>query len=268
MFICLFYLGLSYILQLAYGEVTFSLKNTWNALLFIRHSWFVRAYVALYVFSPVLNLFVGYTSKRRLGQFLLFWWITTFTMGYVVDFMHTERGYSFLSFIFLYMVAAYLRKYGLGKSFPHVYFLFFFVILSIGSGILLAVFETMGKRIGGEYYLRAYNSPFMMLASISLLIYFSRLHIRSRKINWIAGSSFAVYLMHSSDFFYQKYRHFCNALFMDYSPTVAFGYTLVTILVVYVTALCVDQIRLFIWNILQSPLGKNANETVNNNHQL
>lgn len=268
MFVCLFYLALSYIFQLLFREVTFSFKETWNALLFIRHSWFVRAYIALYVFSPVLNMFVKHTTRRSLGQFLVLWYIATFTMGYIVDYMHTERGYSFLSFIFLYMLAAYVRKYEVGRKIPHLYFLFVFVLISIGSGMLLAFFEMKGKGIGGEYYLRAYNSPLMIMASIALLMYFSRLRIRSKKINRIAGSSFAVYIMHSSDFFYQKYRHFCNLLFLEHSQIVAFGYTLITILLVYAITLCVDQIRLEGWNVFYSLLSKKTNEAVDNNYKL
>jgi hypothetical protein len=43
-----------------------------------------------------------------------------------------------------------------------------------------------------------YNSPLVILSSISLFLVFRKIEIQSRKINWLAKSVLAIFIIHTS----------------------------------------------------------------------
>lgn len=48
-----------------------------------------------------------------------------------------------------------------------------------------------------------YTNPLVILASLSLLLYFSRLQFTSNSINWLAASAFAIYFIQIRIYFYR-----------------------------------------------------------------
>ena len=93
------------------------ITNT-DALLtfFMFHSsdyWFVKAYIGLYLFSPILNIFAEKASQKQLGYFLISFFIFQTIYGWLsIDGVQwIGGGYSAVSFFFLYLMAKYTRQY-------------------------------------------------------------------------------------------------------------------------------------------------------------
>ena len=92
-----------------------SFKNTVKIFWFGSYYWYIIAYVGLYVLAPVLNMFIGLSSKKQFLSVLILFFFTEFIYGWVVDSKCYAMGYSIISFVGLYLLACYLKKYGIGK---------------------------------------------------------------------------------------------------------------------------------------------------------
>lgn len=209
-------------------------------------NWFINSYIALYVFAPVLNAFAEYSSKRNFQIFLILWATVEFLLGYVVDYLKFERGYSFQAFILLYMIARYIKMYG-GKlfSFPKKVDLVLFAAFTILTAVFISVGEMAGKGLGAIYYFRAYNSSLMILASLYLMLFFTKLELQSKPVNWFGKSAFAAFLLHSVLFFW--YRSIHHTFYLNNHWLVASLYSLVFILVLFTISILIDQIRIRVW---------------------
>lgn len=97
----------------------------------------------------------------------------------------------------------------------------------------------------------SYCNPLVILASLSLITFFSTLNFQSRFINIIASSSFAVFLLHTN-------INLCRPYFVPYIKSIYESYNginclvaiLVFLIVVFVFAFLLDQVRIFIWKIV------------------
>ena len=99
-FQCIFIAWGIYAIMSFYGLVPLSLHNL-DVTLFVR-SWFVQAYLGLYILTPALNLLIEH-SKRRHLQILL----GLFLLEFIYDFLSTDNmlfnsGYSIIHFVLLY----------------------------------------------------------------------------------------------------------------------------------------------------------------------
>lgn len=74
--------------------------------------WFVSAYLGLMILSPVLNSFTESSSQNnQLKVLTLFFLFQTYFLLDVYDDAHFHNGYSCISFVGLYLLARYVRKF-------------------------------------------------------------------------------------------------------------------------------------------------------------
>ena len=114
-----------------------------------------------------------------------------------------QRGYSVLAFIGLYLLARYVRLHG-GRwceLAPRYDLLIFLGSTALSALLALVLFWGMGRPLVGDDALVdrlvSYTSPLCIVASLSLLLFFSKIKLgHVRWINWLAASSFSVYLLH------------------------------------------------------------------------
>lgn len=172
----------------------------------MEHYWFVTAYVVMYLFSPLLTAAVKYMSQKQLKAviilLLLFYSINKSILP--VHLTIDKQGYDGVWFLCVYLVAAYMRLYGIsffqgkGKSWL-VYFGSCIGILGITLSLHFFYLKT-GKL---EDFLLAgyhYNHILNLLAAVSLFYAF---YYSSLKEGWgsniickVASCTFGVYLLH------------------------------------------------------------------------
>lgn len=127
--------------------------------------------------------------------------------------------------------------------------LFFYFCIVLGSAILAFVskgYIPRGGSISARFY--NYNSPLVILSSVYLLLYFSRLNLKSRIINIIAASSFAAYLTHTNINICETY--FQGTILALYDRYDEFSFLLLTfafLILVFFGSVFIDQIRIFLW---------------------
>ncbi len=212
----------------------------------LNFSWFINSYIALYVFAPVLNTFAENASKQQFRCLLILWALVEFFLGYTVDYLKFERGYSFQAFIFLYLLARYIRIYGGGfASFNKYIDLLLYILLTLTTAVLMCLGENMGKSVGVQYYFRAYNSPLMIAASTFLLLFFSKIRIQSIFINRLGLSAYSAFLFHAGLFSWYRYLH--HTFYLQHHWLIACVFSLGLIFAFFVIAIIIDQFRLIIW---------------------
>ncbi len=170
----------------------------WRALFVISSTnWFVISYLGLMLFSPILNLFIENSSQKSLKLFLYFLFAYQTWFGWFPALPHFDvfqGGYSFVSFVFIYMLARYLRIYGI-PSFLLKFSVPIYLFLSLVIG--LSAYYSIALDIHVVDYFFKYNNPLVILSSIAFFFTFYKLHVPYLKwVNYIATSTLSVLLIH------------------------------------------------------------------------
>lgn len=209
--------------------------------------WFVKAYLLLYLISPILNSYTEKAPKKQFKWILIGFFIFQTVYGWLFPSVSWFKfGYSTISFIFIYLLASFLRRYktisGGGKFLLTTYIVF--VILNSAISYASAYYD---RSIYMERLI-AYNSPLVIIASVAIFLYFTKIHIKSGFINMVAISSFAAFLFHANYFFVEEvYRPWLKGWFNADSFTLFSIKALVFILVIFCLSIILDKIRIIVW---------------------
>ena len=120
LFQCIFFLTGLYIITNIIGVNTLSLKGLAGCVFATKLNWFIKAYLLLYIISPVLNHFVNNTSQKEFKYILVGFFLFTCTYGWIGAAEFMMQGYSTISFIGLYLLARYIRIYSPAWSKLHI----------------------------------------------------------------------------------------------------------------------------------------------------
>ena len=211
--------------------------------------WFVKAYVLLMLFSPVLNSFVEHASQRQILFVLAGFYLFQSIYGWL--FMNSTPwiggGYSPVSFMGLYLLARYLRIYPQRWcSWPFSRLMGFFVILMLALAFVSTAITYLNHPIAGRLY--AYSSPFAILGAVLLLVAFSRIQLQYHWINWVAASAFAVYLTHGHEIVLRHfYGPFVGRLYREFGGCPYVIMVLLFIVGVFVVSILIDKVREWLW---------------------
>ncbi len=208
--------------------------------------WFLKCYIALYLISPVLNIFVEHSTKRQFGIVLVSLFGFQFVFGWIFESTTwLGGGYSLPSFICLYLLARYLNIH-------RPWFARFSRLtdLSIYIGTVAIVtltvfFMRRYFNLGGVLYF--YNSPTTILSATYLLLFFSKLSLHSRLVNWLAISVLSIYLTHSSSFVSHYYDELIRLWFYHETRTLFLLYAAMLIAGVFFGSILIDKVRLLLW---------------------
>ena len=217
-------------------------------------NWFIKAYILLYILAPVLNAFIEKASQKDFRNVLIAFFTFEFIYGWIFSgsTQHIQSGYSTISFIGLYLLARYVRLYQPRISLKSKSF--YIASLCIAPICVTAAYITppllgIETTILGSLWI-SYISPYCIVFSMFMILIFSKIQIQSKVINWIAASSFAVFLIHTNPNTLWHFKDF----FIDLHKTTGcfeyWLYTFVILMLIFVTAVVIDQIRIIAWKYL------------------
>lgn len=252
LFQCAFFLFGIYTFLVLTRNVSLSLMGIAGCFCLTHWNWFIKAYVALYLLAPILNIFIEKTSKKQFKSTLTAFFIFQTIWGWSGAARFIEFGYSCFSFIGLYLLARYLKIYGAGK-------------LSNWGGasyIVMAVLNTIGYYINVRFHILpdiyAYINPMVIFGSLGLLLFFDRVRIKPNKtINWIAKSAFAVFLLHTNpNIIVDVFQRDVQEIYSRHSCIECVALILGYLLIIYMIAILIDQPRKYLWNLISKRLFK------------
>lgn len=193
--------------------------------------WFITAYLYLLLLIPFINKFLNSLTKENYNKVLVVLTIifvvipTIFYSNGLIGSTQTPMG--ILLFIYVYILGAYIRLYGI-KFFENRK-LRNIILICLGYIIVFAI-VLIGKKLEQKNifwsnlfaYYREMNSIFILVPSIALFYVFKEWKLKyNRFINYFASISFAVYLFHESNF--MRYRLWHNIFGMEFINTIPGG---------------------------------------------
>ena len=219
----------------------------WISSFLLFDYWFIRAYIILYIISPVLNTFIINSSPKKISNFLISFFLLQTVYCFYRDSFY-QIGYSPISFIGLYVLARYIRLYPPQWCLLNIKYDFVFYLL---SAFLLSSIEFIQNRFSilNTFYHYGYSHPIVIASSIFLFLAFSKIQFSNSTINFIGASSLAVYLFHCHGSILHTY--YCTQIMQWFKSqdTINFIiYTIGFIILVYVGAILIDKLRLYTWD--------------------
>lgn len=250
----IFYGLLFYFIAVYLGWKTFSASGMlMNAIPILDgSSWFIQSFIILYCLIPFLNIGLNNMRKNIFKSYLVLM-LLLFSVypSFLPSPPVTDRGYGIITFVLLYSLGAYIRKfYEINKT---KYFYFNCYIL---CGFTTFAFSLIDAHIFPGYVsiVWGYNFIFNILGSLFLFLFFSKLNITSVKINFIANFTLGVYFVHTSpvlnDFIYETLLGTDKFWFSPYFILHAFFSTIF----IYFVSTVIDIIRKIIFDSIGSLL--------------
>ena len=251
-FQCLFFSIAIYVASVLCGQTTFSTKGVVECFAIKADDyWFIPAYICLYIFAPVLNVFLRTAGKHIIASILLAFFIFQCLYSFVGNgAMFLMNGYSTLSFMGLYMLSYWIKNYVDVSKYSKSLFLLGYLILTILLTVTYLYLIDINLNATARRIV-VYSNPIVILSSVLLLLYFSRIHIKSALINNIAVSCFSVYLFHSNPNLIYRYTESVGGINMG-SKILDSIVVLGVISIWFVIPILMDKLRILIYNMLMA----------------
>lgn len=231
-----------YVVMLCMGETSLSVHGIKISLGLTKEYWFVMAYLGMYILSPVLNAFCENASEKQFRMLLIVFYCFQSYFCWLSGFLNYFEGYSVVFFCGLYLTARYFRLYPMKIVNNNAW------VIYIVCCLLVFCMASFGEwKMCNALRMLRYDNPLVIVSAISLLIVFSRWHMQSKFINWLAASCFAVYIIHFNPFvfiYFKKGVLYITNKIDGIEFLIVLG---VYILFVFLVCVIIDKIRVFSW---------------------
>ena len=233
----LFFSLATLLLARVFDPNAFSTKYLLKSLfpVFSYHYWYPVSYLILLVFAPILNKLIRSCPKKDLlrtilllGFFLsVFFHFNPFMDEYVFV---GHYSHSLIWFFFLYLIAGYIRLYGVRKP-----VLFGPILFLVCSAVMYIVFvvDRLAAKAGPSYAfiitlldqinLQSYNSLLPLLISVSSFVMF--LHFKpsvpkwlNKTITFLVPATFGIYLIQEHNAIRSAFWESTNLAAFAHSP--------------------------------------------------
>ena len=216
--------------------------------------WFVTAYIGMYILSPFLNI-VARKINNNYGLLIFLGFFIS-----IVPFIFVSSHFmvdNIRWFCFIYLIGAYLKHTDMPVLLQKRAEITFWLMIMImwGSSLVLYFFHekyNMTWDLDKANYFHKMNSPTILIAGIALFLIFSKKNFRNKTVNFIAGSTFACYLLHDNT--YTKDIIWKNIFNIDRvlnkSIIIVIPHLLLCIVTIFIAAISIEFIRKKIEKIL------------------
>lgn len=188
------WLIISSLLTFFIGNVIFSSFSVINLLKDIfpvctRRWWFMSSYMLIFILSPLINKGIVYLGKKD-----LFYIVVSLLLYQFLSFLQLKAnaGTNFLSLLTVYLLARYCCCYNLQIKKNKA--LLLFVICWLVQIVLMFFCDFYNKKL--VFKLLNYNTPFLILMSVSLFYYVQGLRpVKSEILNKLLQPTLFIYLI-------------------------------------------------------------------------
>lgn len=173
-------------------------SHNYNPFFFVTDSpyWFMQSYLALYLFAPVANRYLDDSSRKQKMYMLVVLLFLSSYCGYVGSPSYLTEGKNLVNFLLIYVIGNAIREWK-----DEILRVGIFKLLALYVGLNAVLFccyiwenPDMQRTILKLAY--NYSSPLIIVNAVLIFIMLSRINVQSIRINYIASSTLAVYLIH------------------------------------------------------------------------
>ncbi|MBP3300558.1 MAG: acyltransferase [Clostridia bacterium] len=220
----------------------------------IPNSYFVTIYLAVYILSPYINRAVEKLNREKFRALLVICFILFSLLPTVLDLLAeyghffpglypvsmgaSDYGYTFVQFAFMYLIGAYLRRFGSETSGKRWVWLGVFLL----SFAAVFFWQFLTPRVA-----RSYCNPLVILLVVSVFSLFRTVSIRSRVINLLAKGAFTCFLVHALFLDYIGIPRFVNG-----DPLLLLGHMLLSSLGIFL----ICWVIWFVYDFVTRPIVK------------
>ena len=193
-----------------------------------------------------------------------------------LDIFNIRLGNSTIWLFVLYCIGAYIKTFDVKLKNKNIlnFLLYIFMVFVAWTGkyIIEVVSVNMGGKIIIADQLLVFNSPFMLLISIFLFMFFINLDIRNKLaqkvIGLLAPVSFGVYLIHTHPLVFNNIIRDRFTFLINESTLVLLMYITIAALVTFISCLLIDYIRLKLFKVLKvDSLSEKIENILNKSYQ-
>lgn len=186
------------------------------------------------------------------GKLLIISCFMSFYWGWFSQHPSLCDGKNLVNFVFLYMLGHWLRETFESKDRKQVRKYSVITFLLIGGFVGVSMYFSNEKMLHIlERVCWGYNSPILILMSVSFFMIFTTLDFRSKPVNWIAGSAFAVYCVHENYWFFRdQWYALIESQYNQYSLVVFLSFLLLECGALFMFSILLDKLR----NVAMQPI--------------
>lgn len=215
------------------------------------HYWFMTAYIYLYLLFALFGPVLKKLDKKQM-QLILAFLFTVFCLikSFVpVRFEMDELGYDCLWYLCMFLLGAYIRRYGLpvltGKLRSAVLYILACCVIFAGTMLMRTVYLRTGSLSYIIDFLYDYNHIANVLAAVGLFGLF--LHMRlpdglGRLAGRIAPYTLGVYLLHENQAVRYLWQNLLGADRINTVPGLLLG-VLIAVVIVFIAGILADVLR-------------------------
>jgi surface polysaccharide O-acyltransferase-like enzyme len=100
--------------------------------------------------------------------------------------------------------------------------------------------DTFGDACAGIF--AHYNSPFIVVSSLLVLLMFSKLQFQSKVINYLSSSAFAVYLIHAHPLLWDEYLNLFPPIYAKYPNLLGVLLMMLVAVIIFFLCIAIDKI--------------------------
>ena len=234
--------------------------------------WYLSSYFCMYIFIPYINIFIHSLNKKEIQKLCLSIIIIS-SMDCIspgkFDPFSIKRGLSPIWLISLYIFGAYLKIYPFNFSNKKLFLFYNIAIIIPWISLFNFITTFIGKYKYDNYILYRYNSPFILLNSVVLVSFFSKLKIHhqifKKIIKIFALLSVNVYLIHNHSIIGQSYKNHFKYLSKK-NPFIMVLLSIIYSIVIFFSCYIIDLVRYFLFKLLKvSEIPKKIEKLFKNN---
>lgn len=235
----------------------------------LKSYWYINCFLIVYLLSPFFNNFIEKTDKKELKKLIIIMLFCFSIIPFITgNLFYEETGFTVTQQILMYFIGAYIRKYGfdmkLLKNYNNTqkkvsYMLIFITLWLMNTMLyyfqlyLIQIDNSLCKYIASKIimYKYFYNSPIVIIQSISIFLLFGKFNFKNKFINSISASTLGVYLIHEND--YIKYNLY-KWIGID-TGNIIYGNTIIMkvllyAIIIFVSCSIIELIRQLLFRII------------------
>lgn len=245
---------------LGWQEFSFSsLKSAFLPAL-NKEYWYFTAYFIMYMFIPILNLTLEKFNKKQMSVILGlgFIFLSLFPTFLMEDPFLTNKGYSAVWLMFLYLMGGFLHKYNVFSKDKSLNYLVYYLALALFTFLAKVNIEFISPKIFGEIKYNMmfveYTSPTILLCGVFLVGFFSNLKLNDlikKIVSFFAPISFGVYLIHCNYLLLYKFWLYKFIYLTEYRIIKMVILIFVWAFIVYLLCSFIDYIRHLLFKLFK-----------------
>lgn len=240
--IVIFYYVAQFIAEIFIFKITPTAGHFINIIAPISRSpwWFMTCYIVLTLISPGLNIIKNNATDKQYKLIVATLVFLSCFSGFIFTNEFTNPdGYNLFHFVTLYFIGDAIKRFEIAQRFKTYQFYGMYFVSTIA---LFAYIILISKNI-------KYNNPFLMVAAVSFFCIFSKVKLKSKKINAIATFMLPIYLLQDSPFGFKTYKYLYSKGYEFNFTGWEYYQTLATyIFVLFASTFILEITRRFIFN--------------------